>query len=304
MADVDRAYDDLGFAMQSRWFGTLFLLHQNGPMHVSALAAELGQTHSAVSQLSKKLEQEGWVCSEPDPRDSRRRVLRLSDAGPARIKALEPVWRSMVAAVHLVLQDADASALLAVVGRLERALDDTPLREVILAHHKKNRALDVRVGALHHEFVGDEAAQVRTAFRTLNAAWLEKYFYIEEHDDKVLRDPEHHIIATGGFVFAAFLDGEVVGVGALMPHGREMELTKMAVAPSAQGLGIGERLVERAIETWRSSTSETLFLESNARLKPALKLYEKTGFIRQATRRPGSKYTRSDVYMVFGGARA
>jgi len=298
-ADVDDAYRDLGFDVQGRWFGLLYLLLHNGPMGVSALADEMGQTHSAVSQLSKRLEKEGWVTSTTDPADSRRRLLRLSDDGRARVRQLQPVWRSVTAAVNGLLQDANASSLLPLVARLERQLDDTPLRQAVLDRHARQRADEVQVVTLDDAMPTPHQQQVTDAFRRLNIAWLEKYFYVEEHDDHVLSNPRGCIVDPGGHVFAAFVDDEVVGVGALMPHGDEMELTKMAVTPSAQGLGIGERLVGHAVDLWRASSSSTLFLESSQRLKPALKLYEKMGFKHQAQRRPGSKYTRSDVYMVF-----
>ena len=35
----------------------------------------------------------------------------------------------------------------------------------------------------------------RDAFRTLNEAWIEKYFRMEEKDRQTLGDPEQHILA-------------------------------------------------------------------------------------------------------------
>jgi ribosomal protein S18 acetylase RimI-like enzyme len=42
-----------------------------------------------------------------------------------------------------------------------------------------------------------------------------------------------------------------------------------------------------------------LFLETNAKLTTALRLYARMGFVRQPTLRPGSEYARSDVYMIY-----
>ena len=39
------------------------------------------------------------------------------------------------------------------------------------------------------------------AFRLLNEAWIEKYFGIEEADQKVLHDPDGYILARGGHIF-------------------------------------------------------------------------------------------------------
>ena len=38
-------------------------------------------------------------------------------------------------------------------------------------------------------------------FYSLNVAWLEKYFYVEPYDEKVLSNPQKHIIETGGYIF-------------------------------------------------------------------------------------------------------
>ena len=38
-------------------------------------------------------------------------------------------------------------------------------------------------------------------FYTLNVAWLEKYFYVEPYDEKVLSNPKEYILKNGGFIF-------------------------------------------------------------------------------------------------------
>lgn len=40
-----------------------------------------------------------------------------------------------------------------------------------------------------------------TDFYKLNAAWLEKYFYVEPYDQKVLSNPQEYVIDPGGFIF-------------------------------------------------------------------------------------------------------
>ena len=34
-------------------------------------------------------------------------------------------------------------------------------------------------------------------FKNLNLAWLEKYFYVEPHDEEVLGDPDKHYHPAG-----------------------------------------------------------------------------------------------------------
>ena len=137
-------------------------------------------------------------------------------------------------------------------------------------------------------------------FDSLNRAWLEKYFFVEELDNKVLTAPDTEVIAKGGVIIFAELNGEIVGTCALKKQNEgEYELTKMAVTPSAQGKGIGRVLLEGAIAQYKKLPGKLLYLESHHSLGAALKLYETGGF-EHAERPPGPvAYVRSDVYMIY-----
>lgn len=141
-------------------------------------------------------------------------------------------------------------------------------------------------------------------FRKLNAEWIERYFALEAADAEILGDPQRHIVDAGGQVFFAVSRGEAVGTCAVRPvGGGRVELSKMAVTPSAQGRGIGRRLLARAVDWFESTGGDTLFLESHRTLEAALRLYESAGF--RACERPDvSSYARCDVYMEWAGRKA
>ena len=48
-------------------------------------------------------------------------------------------------------------------------------------------------------------------FYNLNVEWLEKYFYVESYDEKVLSNPKTYIIDTGGFIFFVKKENEIIG---------------------------------------------------------------------------------------------
>jgi putative acetyltransferase len=79
----------------------------------------------------------------------------------------------------------------------------------------------------------------------------------------------------------------------------EVELTKMAVDPEARGAGVGRKLMSSALDTFAEMGGGTLFLETNTRLQPAIRLYESVGFRHQPTVRTASHYQRANVYMVW-----
>jgi putative acetyltransferase len=139
--------------------------------------------------------------------------------------------------------------------------------------------------------------ELAAAFASLNRDWIERFFRLEPTDLEVLGDPEGAIIEPGGQVFFA-LDGDVpVGtVAAARVSETVFELAKMAVAPSHQGRGLGERLGRAAIDFAWGAGARLLFLETNSRLSTAVRLYERLGFTHAVPPHP-SQYARADVYM-------
>lgn len=147
----------------------------------------------------------------------------------------------------------------------------------------------------------DYSDQYGDAFERLNVEWLEKYFEVEPIDKKILADPQRCILDQGGVILYACLAADVVGTVALKYDGDGVfELTKMAVTERSQGLGLGRQLLCAAIRRFEQMGGQTLYLESNSDLAPALALYESAGF-EHAARVSASDYRRSDVYMVYRG---
>jgi putative acetyltransferase len=134
-------------------------------------------------------------------------------------------------------------------------------------------------------------------FKSLNEAWITKYFELEEEDIKTLGDPEK-IIRDGGFILVAILrtKGEAVGVCALRKSGdKTYEFSKMAVSEEMQGLGIGKKLGEAAIEKAKGVGAKRIFLEGNTALKASIHLYKKLGF--NEIKGQKSHYKRVNIVM-------
>lgn len=133
-------------------------------------------------------------------------------------------------------------------------------------------------------------------FKSLNLAWIEKYFVVEEIDEKVLSFPDEYIYRDGGTILMALLNEKVVGTVALKSAGEAtLELTKMAVDEAAQGAKIGYHLCVAAIEKAKKLGAKHLVLYSETRLVPAIKLYRKLGF-KEVALEPG-KYKRCNIKM-------
>ena len=135
-------------------------------------------------------------------------------------------------------------------------------------------------------------------FYELNIEWLKTYFYVEPFDEEVLSKPEKYIIDKGGFIFFARLEDEVVGTVALMPTDKTLvfELTKMAVSPKMRGLNIGQKLMQYCIDFAKTNKFKALMLYSNTKLKNAIYIYRKYGFV-ELPLETNSPYKRSDIKM-------
>lgn len=136
-------------------------------------------------------------------------------------------------------------------------------------------------------------------FERLNREWLEEYFHVEEKDLAVFRDPQGTIREGGGEIFFIEEGDRLVGTVAVIREADgAMELAKMAVAGEARGRGYGEWLVRTVVSYARSHGAPRLFLLSDEKLRDALRLYERVGFVRKPF--PGhTGYDRGDVFMEF-----
>ncbi|MCB1606813.1 MAG: GNAT family N-acetyltransferase [Xanthomonadales bacterium] len=287
---ADQAYSHRQVPVQGRWFPLLRLLHDRGPQSIGEVALAVGQSHSAISQLAARLSSQGLVEATEDPQDRRCRRLSLTAKSRDLIRQAKPVWRAISQTLEQRTQAAELD-LLASLAQFEGLLE--PSLDLAIAE----RAAQISAEAV--TIVPFEPA-LREHFYRLNAEWLQRYFYIEEIDHRVLSHPEAEILEPGGAIFFARIGEAVVGTCALLQSGKGiMELSKMGVDPNYQGLGIGRALIEAAIAEFQGRGGDCLFLETNSKLAPAIGLYESVGFERQAQAKPDSHYVRSDVYMIW-----
>lgn len=132
-------------------------------------------------------------------------------------------------------------------------------------------------------------------FEKFNRDWIEKFFWMEPIDFKVLQNPEEHIISKGGSILMASCDKEMAGTVALKyVEPGVYEFTKMAVDEKYRGQKIGLLLSEAAIIKARQLGAKKIILYSNTVLAPAISLYRKLGFKEVPLDGP---YKRSDIKM-------
>ena len=89
-----------------------------------------------------------------------------------------------------------------------------------------------------------------------------------------------------GVIWAALKNETIDGTVSTVAEGKQLYIRSMAVSPSAQGLGIGRKLLE-AVENFAVENGfEKLFLYTTVYCSSAIRLYEQNGFARGADSSP------------------
>lgn len=286
-ADATLIFELYDVGLDPRWFPVFQVLARRGPLTVTQIAQAIGHSHASVSQILSAMRRRRLVLTRRDTGDRRATVVRLSAAGKRLIEPLEAQCDDVRAAVDGLLAEA--------AHDLWRALADT--ERLLSERSLLNRVRDVRRARARAgiEIVGYQP-RWRADFERLNREWIEQYWELEEADRIVLEDPEGRVLTPGGFILMAVRDDRPVGTCAMLARGDDgYELAKMAVTPAEQGSGTGELLATAAIEQARQRGAGRVYVESNTRLEPAIRLYRKLGF-REFAGEP-SPYARCDIQM-------
>jgi GNAT superfamily N-acetyltransferase len=135
----------------------------------------------------------------------------------------------------------------------------------------------------------------RGEFERLNREWIETWFVLEDADRATFRDPVAKIIRPGGQIFFVLEGDKVLGTCAVIRQSPDVhEIAKMAVAAEARGKGYGDLLMQAAVEFSRQAGARRIIIVSNTKLAPAIRLYEKHGFVRVPLD-PHEQYPRADI---------
>jgi ribosomal protein S18 acetylase RimI-like enzyme len=136
-----------------------------------------------------------------------------------------------------------------------------------------------------------------SVFDRLNRAWIEEHFTIEPFDDLVLTQPEKMIIETGGEIWFAALNGEVIGACALLTFAPGVfEFTKLGVDEKARGQGVARKLLLHCRDRARQKGAHTLKIFTSSKLIPANALYRSEGFLEvEMTPEQKQRYIRGNV---------
>lgn len=283
-------YTTYGINIEPKWWPIFYCLSEKSWNQVGELAEKIGHSHVAVSRTVKEMAKAGLVRTRASTTDGRVTEVSLTVKGRDLIHAIQPQYEDISAAISQ-LDTETGTSLWEALAAWETALKKRSFTGRVRdqRHLRRSAGIDIV----------DYTPKYREAFKALNTEWIDAFFVMEQHDYEMLDGAESYILGRGGHIFMALLDGEAVGTCALQklhnsPY--DFELTKMGVTPKVQGRSIGYRLALAIIEKARELGGETLYLESNTKLEPAIRMYRQLGF--EELDFTSSPYARANIQMV------
>ena len=293
-ADAVEVLDRLQFGVQPSQVTLLAALHRFGPLSVGEAVEALGISQPAVTRILGSLADLDLVRAERSAHDQRQKQIELTAQGRELVARIErTLWPSVQTAAETLTADLSGSFLQQV-----EALEANLARRSLAA-----RIQDARQGAIPGLRIIDYSDALAPAFAEITREWVEGFFKLEENDRRLIENPRETIIERGGFIlFVEAVGLGIVGTCALIKIEEGVfELTKMGVRETARGRKAGEFLLRAVIDRAAAMGLDELFLLTNARLAPAIHLYEKIGFRHDAgiMRRYGARYARCDVAMRY-----
>ncbi|MGI8638475.1 MAG: GNAT family N-acetyltransferase [Pyrinomonadaceae bacterium] len=116
---------------------------------------------------------------------------------------------------------------------------------------------------------------IRDAFAQFESCYTPEAFAATTPDSDKIRKRFDE-----GEIWSALKNETIVGTVSTVADSEKLYVRSMAVSPSAQGLGIGRRLL-KAVENFAIENGfESLFLYTTVYSSSAIRLYEQNGFVR------------------------
>ena len=112
----DEALEPAGLTVAQ--FSLLRMLQRAGPCSLTALAEATGHDRTTLNRTLRPLEAAGLVASSPCGEDQRARIVRVTRAARAAMRAAQPHWEAAQTRIKDAL-GADHDALFATLDRIE-----------------------------------------------------------------------------------------------------------------------------------------------------------------------------------------
>jgi DNA-binding MarR family transcriptional regulator/predicted GNAT family acetyltransferase len=250
---------DTSFLGRGRPLGAVRVLVMVRPegTDVALIRDRLGLDSGLMSRFLRSLEREGLIATANDPKDRRRRIARLTDAGRVELAAYDAIGHAR--ATRLIDRAGPRAAELVAAMDLIATLLNRDQLEILPADPDSPE-----VTFCWQSYFAELVAAVPAARPDM--------FALPDPGADSYRPPR-------GRCLVAWSDDLPVGCVALRPlDGDTAEVKRLWVHASARGQGLARRLMSAIEDEARAMGSTMLKLDTNSALAEAITLYRRTGW--------------------------
>lgn len=267
--DGDKIYQQAGIQFKASWFSVYYTLAKSeAPLTITDIASQIEFTHITVKNIVRELVQNNLVEVRPNPHDGRSKIVSLTTTGKELLERLTPIWLSFSKTLEATFKTGNPD-ILNILDRIDHEINRNPINEKI---HRLSEPLITVV---------DYKPSMKQHFYDLAAPWLFGVLggTLESDDEYTLNNPDKAYLETGGFLFYALCDKEVIGCVALKRLNEDtFEFAKLFIDPNYRNLGIATKLIARCISRCKENAATELWLQTTMSMPQAHKLYYKLGF--------------------------
>ena len=244
----------------------LFELAHNGNATASRIGKLLELDPGYLSRILQGFLRQRLVVRKRSSSDAREFTLSLTTAGKKAFRELDRRSQQQASAMLSALPDASREDLLDGIERAKRVLDTDSVKERKIVI-REPRSGDIGWAIERHGRLYADEYGWNVEFEALVATLFASF--ATKHDPSSER------------CWIAEVDGQRAGCVFVVRNSEDRNVAQLRcllVDPSARGLGIGRRLVDRCIAFARDAGYKRMMLWTNDVLVSARKIYEASGF--------------------------
>jgi DNA-binding MarR family transcriptional regulator/GNAT superfamily N-acetyltransferase len=241
----------------------IFELAQRDQTEATRLRWQLGLDAGYLSRILTRFAAGGLITRTRAEPDTRRQIVRLTDAGRSAFARLDERSSVQVRTLLTSLSEADQRRLVAAMRTIQTIWGAGPGPAPVIIRPPRPGDFGWIVQAHGASYAREFEWDV--SFEALVARIIADYLDNQDRD----RDA----------AWIAEVDGEPVGcVLCVRRDDQTAQLRLLLVEPGARGMGIGGRLVDECIRFARDHHYRQLMLWTNDVLVDARRIYERAGF--------------------------
>ncbi len=128
LGEINKVYADLNIDFEASWFGVFFLLDKHKSLSMYEIAETLEVSHSAISQLTKNLQDKNLLQITPSTDDKRKKIIALTNEGRVLLEKIKPVWVALEQTMTTLMAEND---VLKNLFKIEDGFNELALNERI-----------------------------------------------------------------------------------------------------------------------------------------------------------------------------